>query len=57
MVGGDGYSAPISMVRMPLPEQKVAGSREMATTSAWRLATQKPPAWLWAIGASARRRA
>ena len=43
MVGGAGYSAPISMVRIPLPEQKVSGSREMATTSSWRLATQKPP--------------
>jgi hypothetical protein len=57
MVGGEGYSAPISMVRMPLPEQKVSGSREMATTSSWRLATQNPPARLWAIGASARSRA
>ena len=42
MVGGVGYSAPISMAMMPWPEQKVSGSRETATTSSWRLATQNP---------------
>ena len=34
MVGGVGYSAPISNTMIPLAEQNVAGSRETATTSA-----------------------
>ena len=42
MVGGVGYSAPISKTMIPLPEQNVSGSRETVTTSAWRLATQNP---------------
>ena len=42
MVGGVGYSAPISNTMMPLAEQKVSGSRETAMTSACRLTTQKP---------------
>ena len=33
IVGGDGYSTPISKVRMPLPEQNVFGSREIARMS------------------------
>jgi len=38
MDGGVGYSLPISKTMTPFPEQKVSGSREMAVTSAWRLA-------------------
>ena len=34
IVGGEGYSTPISMVRIPLAEQKRAGSRDTASTSA-----------------------
>ena len=57
MVGGLGYSAPISMTRMPFPELNVSGSRETAVTSAWRLTNHRPWVSLRATGASARSRA
>ena len=57
MVGGEGYSAPISNTMMPRPEQKVSGRRETSMTSAWRLTTHRPSDPLRATGASARSRA
>ena len=51
------YSLPISKVMIPFDEQNVAGSRDTATTSSWRLTIHRPRVSLRATGASARRRA
>jgi hypothetical protein len=42
IVGGVSYVVPISLSRMPRPEQNVAGSRAAMVTSAWRASTQAP---------------
>ena len=57
IVGGLSYSSPISMVRIPLPEQKRSGSVLTSCTSAKRLSAQKPWVAFQATGASARMRA
>ena len=57
IVGGLGYSTPISNVRIPLPEQNVSGSREIATTSACFETAQYPSCAFHASGASRRSRA
>ncbi len=40
IVGGVGYSTPISKVRIPLAEQKRSGDLDTSITSAWRLRAQ-----------------
>ncbi len=57
IVGGVAYSDPISKVMIPFAEQYVAGSRETATTSSWRLTIHSPSGSFRATGASARNRA
>jgi hypothetical protein len=40
IVGGDGYSTPISKVRIPFDEQNRSAALDTSTTSAWRLRAQ-----------------
>ena len=57
IVGGDGYSMPISSGRMPPPERKVLLSTDTDHTSAWVEAIQTLAASSQTSGASARSRA
>ena len=57
IVGGDGYSMPISMVRIPPLELNRRESVETSWTSSYRLSAQNPCVAFQATGASARSRA
>ena len=54
IVGGLGYSVPISNTKIPLPEQNRLGSTDASCTGAWWDATHHPPTSLRATGPRAR---